>query len=273
MRVLSEKVIVENHEAELILYLQDNSVEINPLRKRPLVLICPGGGYEFLSEREGEPVALHFLSLGYQAAVLKYSVAPAVRYPVALRQLAKAVAYIRSKAGEFFVDQQKITVMGFSAGGHLAASLGVNWNKELLADIAPADKIQPNALILSYPVITSGKYAHQGSFQALLGEDYPAKKELVSIEKLVAADFPATFVWHTVADDAVPAKNSLLLADSLYEAGIPFEFHLYNRGLHGLSLGTVETRRSTEPYQILEDVENWPQMADRWLKNYFAENK
>ncbi|WP_265458016.1 alpha/beta hydrolase [Enterococcus sp. HY326] len=272
MRVLTEKIQAAGHEAELILYLQDNSAEIDPLRQRPMILICPGGGYEFLSEREGEPVALHFLSLGYQAAVLKYSVAPAVRYPVALKQLATSVAFIRKNAGDFFVDAAKITVLGFSAGGHLAASLGVNWNKPLLADIAPAAEIYPNALVLSYPVISSGKYAHQGSFQALLGADYPKENAAVSIEKLVDQDFPATFVWHTVADDAVPAKNSLLLADALYDASIPFEFHLYNRGLHGLSLGTVETRRASEPYQILEDVENWPQMADRWLKNQFAKN-
>ena len=135
--------------------------------ERPLVLICPGGGYENISVREGEPIAMQFNAMGYHAAVLNYSVAPA-RYPAALLELASAMVTIRKHVKEWHIDPNKILVQGSSAGGHLAASLGCFWNSEFLVnEVAGGDEslLKPNGLILSYPVITSGEFAHRDSWK------------------------------------------------------------------------------------------------------------
>ena len=120
--------------------------------KRPVVVICPGGGYEMTSDREAEPIAMQYLARGYHAVILRYSVAPA-RYPLALMQLAKTVAYLREHAGEFHIDTDKIILQGFSAGGHLAASLGVFWREKFISEAlhTDAEMVKPNGMILSYP--------------------------------------------------------------------------------------------------------------------------
>ena len=143
------------------------------------------------SDREAEPVAIQYIAKGYQAAILRYSVKPA-KYPLALLQLAKAVAHLREYADEYHIDTEKIVVQGFSAGGHLACSLGVFWKKPFLSETlgVSAEQIRPNGMILCYPVITSGEYAHRGSFEALLGEDAydPEKRKEQSLELQVTKD-------------------------------------------------------------------------------------
>lgn len=148
--------------AKLYTYIRDESPEMEAHR-RPAVVICPGGGYGMTSDREAEPVALKFLEKGFQCFILRYSVEP-VRFPAALLQLATAVAMVRSRADEWHVNADKIAVCGFSAGGHLAASLGVFWNREFVngpLGLTPGDA-KPNGMILGYPVITSGEFAHRG---------------------------------------------------------------------------------------------------------------
>lgn len=165
-------------------------------RKTPLVLICPGGGYAMTSNREAEPIALQFNSMGYQAAVLRYSCAPAV-YPTALCEVAQSVKLIREHAEDWNVDAEKIIVMGFSAGGHLAASYGVFWNESWLTEKMQCDKqlLKPNGLVLCYPVISSKEeIAHQDSIKNLLGESYPEMKEQVSLEDKVGKHTPKTFL-------------------------------------------------------------------------------
>ena len=129
------EIIVDGYEetADLYTYILDNSIEMNPERKRPVIVICPGGGYTKTSDREAEPVAMQYLAKGYHAVILRYSVAPA-RYPAALLQLAETVAYLRKNAEEFHIDTEKIILLGFSAGAHLAASLGVFWKKDFIAE-------------------------------------------------------------------------------------------------------------------------------------------
>ena len=146
--------------AKLVTYIQDDSAEIG-IASRPLVLVCPGGGYEFTSDREAEPLALQFLAMGYHAAVLRYSVAPAV-FPMSLCELAWSVGLIREHAEEWHVNPAQIIVLGCSAGGHLVASLGVFWNRDFLAKALGAEggdrrQLRPDGLILFYPVITSGE--------------------------------------------------------------------------------------------------------------------
>ena len=256
-------------KANLFTYLLDNSLEIDPNRKRPVVLICPGGGYTMTSDREAEALAVKFLAMGYHAAVLRYSVAPA-RFPEALLQLATAVALIRGNAEKWHIDENKIVVQGSSAGGHLAASLGVFWNKSFVAEALETDseKFRPNGLMLSYPVITSGEKAHQGSFENVLGERYAdeEKRRFLSLEYHVSKDTPPTFLWHTAPDDVVPVENSLLFFQALHALNIPAELHIYPIGGHGLGLATSETA-TPEGYGIQAECESWITLAGEWMKH------
>ena len=240
-------------------------------RKTPLVLICPGGGYAMTSNREAEPIALHFNSMGYQAAVLRYSCAPAV-YPTALCEVAQSVKLIREHAEDWNVDAEKIIVMGFSAGGHLAASYGVFWNESWLTEKMQCDKqlLKPNGLVLCYPVISSKEeIAHQDSIKNLLGESYPEMKEQVSLEDKVGKHTPKTFLWHTFTDPVVPFWNSFRFAEALGKAGVPMEYHLYPQGGHGLSLANEQT--ANEEGKGVEKVcQSWVPLLRSWMLENFG---
>lgn len=267
-------------QTRLITYIQDHFEEVN-IDKRPLVLICPGGGYAYTSAREGEALAMQFLAMGCHAAVLKYSCAPA-RYPVALTELAAAMLLIREHAGEWHVDQKAIIVLGCSAGGHLAASLGTLWKEEFLGQAVgiEGDKqslLRPDGMILCYPVITSGPLAHRGSFENLLGEEAGKEEHWaeqgsllrrLSLEERVSADTPPVFLWHTFEDEAVPVENSLLLVSALRKAGVPVEFHLYPRGGHGLSLANhLTATRSGGALQ--QECTSWISLARTWMESTY----
>lgn len=251
--------------AHIKTYLIAHSEEIG-ITQRPLVVICPGGGYCFTSEREGEMFALKWNAYGYHAIVLWYSVAPAV-YPAALLELAETVKLARENAANWHIDKDHIFLQGSSAGGHLAASYGMFWKKPFLAETVGTDTemLRPNGMILNYPVITSGAYAHVESFQNLLGEEYEARKEELSLENQVNADTPPTFLWHTNEDTLVPAENSLLLALALRKANIPVELHLYGKGGHGLSLAN-ELTRNANGGDIELSCQSWFELAYTWTK-------
>lgn len=254
-------------EADVTAYLLDWGEK--PEKQRPAVVICPGGGYGHLSQREGEPVAMQYLSMGYHAFVLRYRVAPA-RFPEALWELALLVARIREHSQEWNVDPQKIVVSGFSAGGHLACSLGVFWNREFVYGPLGKKKedIRPDGMILSYPVITSGPGCHAGSFENLLGEEAqdPEKRELVSLELQAGPHMPRTFLWHTAADEAVPVQNSFLLAEALMKNHVSLEFHVYPIGPHGLSLA-VEDTCGDRGDLIQPWCQSWIALAREWMKH------
>lgn len=228
-----------DYTAKLNAYIPDMLTEVAPNRLRPAVLILPGGGYEYTSNRESEPIALQFMSKGLCAFVLRYSVAPA-RFPQALCEALESIAYIREHASEWHIDPNKIVVCGFSAGGHLCASVGVFWNNALIKEYINKDveMIKPNMLLLSYPVITSGEYAHRGSFNALLGDKQTEEMlRLTALEHQVTEDTPTTFIWHTYEDGSVPVQNTMLFANALLAKNVPVELHIFRRGKHGLSLG------------------------------------
>lgn len=267
-------------DARLITYLQDHSEEIG-ISKRPLILICPGGGYGFTSEREWEPLALQFLAMGCHAAVLKYSCAPA-RYPVALTELAAAVKTVREHAEEWHVDPKAVLVLGCSAGGHLAASLGVLWKEAFLAEAvgiaaAEQEKLRPDGMILCYPVITGGEYAHRGSFECLLGEKEGSRERFedpesmlrkLSLETRVTQDTPPVFIWHTFTDGAVPVENSLLFVSALRRAGVSAEFHMYQEGGHGLSLANHLTAHR-DGSGVQEECSSWISLVRTWLMSRY----
>lgn len=232
--------------ATLTAYLPSNGLDIPLNHSRPVVLVLPGGGYAITYDGEAEPIALKFAAEGACAFVLHYSVAPA-RFPQALCETLTAVRYIRDNAEQYGIDPGNIAVCGFSAGGHLAASAGVFWNREFLSPYLSKDRepYRPNKLILCYPVIKSSGPHHQGSFDCLLGQgaehQTPELLSLVSLEKQVSRDTPPTFLWHTFEDPSVPPQNSLEFATALIEHGIPTELHLYPKGGHGLCLGSHVT--------------------------------
>lgn len=256
-------------EAKLQMYIWEHSQELNPDLERPLVIICPGGGYGMTSDREAEPLALKFASFGCHAAVLRYSVAPA-RYPVALLELASSIKLIRERAKEWHVNTDKVLVQGSSAGGHLAASLGVLWNQELIRDYFQVDSswFRPNGMILSYPVITSGEYAHYDSFKNLLGNKYEELKEDLSIEKRVSKDTPMTFVWHTFDDNCVPVENTLLLIQSLRRNQVLTEAHIYPIGGHGLGLANRITANA-DGRGIQQECATWFPLLEGWMERNF----
>lgn len=261
------EIMHEQHTATLTTYILDNFPEIDMSRTRPVVIICPGGGYRFVSEREAEPIALQFNAMGIHACILRYSVYPA-KFPTAIVQLAKAVAYVREHAGDWHIAADRIVVAGFSAGGHLAASLGTLWQEKILGDILPMPKerYKPNGMILSYPVITSGEFAHRDSFFALLQDRYEELIDKMSLEKQVTSFTPPAFIWHTFEDGLVPVENALSLSQALNEKKIPFELHIYPRGKHGLALANEETRHFADQDPQPEECQNWIKMAGDWVK-------
>lgn len=249
----------------LYTYFMDNSIELYDGRKRPVVLIVPGGGYCMTSDREAEGIALKYLALGYHAAVLRYSVAP-VTYPHALLQLAKAAAMLRKNSEKWYIDKNRLITIGFSAGGHLAACLGNFWNRSFLKELTleePAD-MKPDAQILAYPVISSGQYAHQDSFVNLLGERLEELKDWVSMEKQVNQDTPPTFLWHSFEDATVKVENSMLFAWALREHGIKSECHFYGKGSHGIgTAGPLSLSKDGRGMQ--KSCENWIELSHVWM--------
>ena len=250
--------------AFLTTYFIESNSEIKD-RKRPIVIICPGGAYMSISCREGEPIALRFLAEGYHAAVLNYSIYPSATYPTALLELGKAIKMLRENAEEWLIDTNKIIVVGFSAGGHLAASYSCFWSGDVANMLEyDAEILRPNGLILGYPVITSGKYASRYSFANLLGEKYDDLIGKMSLENQVNDNNPPTFIWHTETDEAVPVENSKLFTKALENVGILVELHLYPEGKHGLALANEVT--ALDDSQIVPSCQDWFEKAIAWMK-------
>ena len=252
----------------LDLYLPYNMPEINREKdKRPCLLVCPGGGYGFCSERESEPVALQFLTEGFNVFVLRYSVAP-YRFPSQLREVAASLELIHRFADLWNCNTKKIAIIGFSAGGHLAAHYSTAYDCKEIREVFPESK-KVNASILCYPVITADpKHRHEGSFVNLLGhKPQVADEEYFSCDRKVTKKTPPAFLWHASDDTCVPVKNSLLYAEALSEKGIPFELHVYPYGGHGISVCDKQVHN-----KVSRDIEydrDWLNSAKKWLKLTF----
>ncbi len=213
-------------------------------KNRKAVLVCPGGAYSFCSNREGEPIATSFLAAGYNAFVLDYSVKNRAqkgkKFPGQLIEAALAMKFIKDNAEKFHINPDYVFVTGYSAGGHLAASLGILYGSEYVTSAIemPENYARPAGMILAYPVISSGEYAHRGSIENILHDERDDEAALlkVSLETRVDANTVPTFLWHTREDTTVPVENSLLLATALAKNGVPFEMHIYPYGGHGISL-------------------------------------
>ncbi len=243
-------------------YARDESKEIKK-RLRPAVLIFPGGGYGSLSDREAEPVALKFLANGFVAFVLSYSVK--TKYPVPLIEAMLAMTYIRSQVNKYSINAEHICCIGFSAGGHLAGLLGSLTREEAELIDKDVNKVKPNALILSYPVVTMGEHTHFDSRAVITGGDESLYAKL-SVDKRITADSAPALIWHTYEDDCVPVENSLSLVAAYRENKVPFALHIFEYGGHGLSTADDETCDFTIEQQHLYGVGKWFDLAIDWLK-------
>ena len=253
----------------LDLFLPYNMTEMGRQdQKRPCILICPGGGYAGVSQREGEPIGLHFLPEGYNVFVLTYSVAPN-RFPTQLREVAAAMELIHHNADLWNCDPNRIAILGFSAGGHLAAHYSTGFDCAEVREAFPESKAV-NASILCYPVITADPaYAHMGSFINLTGHDPITAEDMdnFSCEKRVTDHTPPAFLWHTAADGGVPVMNSLLYAGALAKHNIPCELHVYPFGNHGLA--TVDEHTNNGLDEKTAHAANWLPAVKKWLKLIF----
>ncbi len=276
--MICERIELKNHfdftgyndkNPTLDIYLPYNMVEMNRQnQKRPCLLVLPGGGYGMCSEREAEPIALHFLPEGFNVFVLTYSVAPH-RFPTQIIEVAAAMELIYANAEKWNCDTSKIAVMGFSAGGHLAAHYSTMYDCKEVREVFTNSK-RPDASVLCYPVITSDfTTTHQGSFINLSGHETltPEEAEYFSCEKQVKDSTPPAFLWHTAEDGCVPVVNSLLYAKALSEHKIPYELHIYPYGGHGLSTSDKHTVDNVT--DIVSYNSQWLDCLKKWFKLIF----
>ncbi len=245
----------------LTVFQRMQSIEMKH-KLRPAMLILPGGGYGFLSEREGEPIALAYLDKGYTTFVLEYSIFTA--YPTPLNEALMAMAYIKENAEEYHVDKNHVGIIGFSAGGHLSGlTITATDEEKAFLNGRPCT---PDAAILSYPVVTLGVLTHGGSRDVITDNGRIAYDKL-SVEKRVTVNTTPAFIWATLEDDCVPVENSLMLANAYKKVGVPFSIHIFEKGWHGLSLSNIEVNDDNPWDRDLSCVGKWLDLSLDWLKS------
>jgi len=254
--------------ATLTTYVADDHPDLK-MPPRRAIIVCPGGGYHFLSEREAEPIVAVYLAAGLNVFLLRYTVGAGAANYAPLIQASLAIKHIREHAEEYNIDPNYVFITGFSAGGHLAASAGTLWNiPEVLAEMgdAPLGINRPTGMILCYAVLI---YSHKKSFHNLCGTETPTPEDLArfELERHVSPDTPPAFIWHTFKDQLVDVQNALTFAQKMKDNGVPFELHIYPEGGHGLALCN-ELSCSQRPHLILPHNESWVQLALRWVKDF-----
>lgn len=282
--------LLEGSDATLTTYILDNEEYGRKDTVKPAMLVCPGGGYTEVSRNEGEPVALAFAAEGYHAFVLKYSVKIEHPFPQALMELAAAMKLIRSRAKEWLIDPEHISVAGFSAGGHLAASLGECYSEPFLTEAlrCSAEDIKPNSLVLGYPAFSLNPVREgeempqylidlieQGLMmdfrgpnirQILTGKlDYTeAELERVNLLKHVSSKMPPLFIFGCFADMVIPVNDWLAMANLCKEKNVPCELHIYANGCHGQ--GLYKKHCSDENAWAGNHMDKWFENALLWLE-------
>ncbi|MFP1711750.1 alpha/beta hydrolase [Gardnerella vaginalis] len=280
MKIIERQIKgVDGSNALLTGYVLDDNLDSEGDQTRPAVLILPGGGFLRVSNREAEPIAMKFAAAGFHAFVLRYSLVPSA-HPTQLLEAAQAMQLIRDNAKEWHVDAQKVAIIGFSAGGHVAANLATSVSDDVEeANGYNANGVRPNALMLAYPVISAGEYAHKPTFDRLFGDvDSSTRAQLVeqlSLENHVDSKTPPVFVWQTITDQTVPVQNSIMFINACVKAGVSVEAHLFPKGPHGLALAVKETAKRDEngaviPEFVQPEVQQWIELACDWLRRTFA---
>ena len=225
--------------------------------KSKAIIVIPGGAYEFVSIREGDPVALAYMKEDFIAIVLKYTVKTS--YPTPMHELACAIDYLRKNCDKYYIDKDKISIIGFSAGGHLVSSYGYLYKHPDFINRTKLnpENIKPNCIISSYPVITTGEYTHQTTCNIITGGNEELLK-LLSVENNIDPTYPPTFVWTTAEDTCVPYINSILFVEALKENNVEHEFFLYPFLDHGLSvISPILYPLDTLKDQKMQEVSKW----------------
>jgi acetyl esterase/lipase len=302
MKIENIKLYPDRNDVILTSYVHEESRELMGNRKRPAVVVCPGGAYLMCSDREAEPVALRFVAMGYHAFVLRYSTyfgfggynfnftemkpIPEIQFPAPIYDLGKAMLYIKEHTEECHVDEDKIVIVGGSAGGHLAAMYAIGWYKPMLSEQfkESTEKFRPAAAVLCYPITdfvvmkqfmaSKARQEQQELFRISnmiimgTGEPTDALLEEISPARQVSEKTPPMFIWATGTDELVPVQQSLLLAAALADKNIPFEIHVFEEGVHGLSLATQASAGAKT--QINVNAAKWVDLAEAWLMKRFA---
>lgn len=296
------KLYEDRDDVTLTAYILQDSPELLKGKRRPAVLVCPGGGYMSCSDREGEPVALKFASMGYHAFVLRYStygegkaglpdlsnpvpVKEKSQYPIQMLEIGKGMLMIRENAEKWLVDTDRIAVCGFSAGAHNAAMYAANWHTELVSGHFGEKKenFRPAAAVLGY-MLSDYVYKKESererdemnriffaaSDTAFLGKAEPDEKQLeeISPARHVTEQMPPVFLWATASDELVPVQHTIRMSYALAEKHIPFEMHVFEEGPHGLSLANQASAEAKS--QIFPDAAKWADLAGCWLEKRFA---
>lgn len=293
-----ELALREDGSACLDCFVQDPEISVGHRKTRPALIVCPGGAYLTLSRREGEPVALRFAGMGYQAFVCRYltfirppadvskelHIQPHSHYPEQLIDLMRAVALVREHAQEWGIDPQRVYVAGFSAGAHLCGMLAENWDDpDVLAraGIAAEDAalVRPDGVIMGYPMLNASPklenrqpIPHEELFiQALFGtkEPDPEMMDRVDLVRHVRPDMPRVFVWHTAEDRVVSPRDTVALVDRMLELGVPCELHLYQCGPHGQALCDATSAARTK--ELNAQASSWPAAAHAWMQQGYED--
>jgi len=298
MRIETIALRRENPNVTLTTYIIDDSPEMLNGANRPAILVCPGGGILYCSDREGEPIALRYAAMGYHAFVLRYSCyfssysetqyangikrKEGVGFPHIAQDVALAMEYISDHADEYHLDRDRIAISGFSGGALTAALYCVYWNKDIIKNILKSNRsYKPAAMVLGYGVydntvsnlendILGYKDLNNAFLIALTGTANPDIKVRTSVSPalLIDSEVPPTFLWSTYEDDAVPIQQTIEMARALIKGGIPTELHIFESGFHGLALATQATGAAKD--NIAPDIAIWIDLADRWLGKRFA---
>ena len=290
----------DREDVTLTTYILEDSKEMLNGKKRPAVLICPGGAYMNCSDREGEPVALKFAAMGYHAFVLRYSTYyegkeeqltagqnmkpnPHCQYPIPMQEIGKALLIIREHSEEWHVDFERIALCGFSAGAHNCAMYATHWNRPVIRDCFQVERemLRPSAVILGYGLSDYvymeectrddpfAKEMFQKSNTAYLGRGDVDQTMLteVSPARNVTEDMPPAFMWATAEDGLVPVQHTILMAKALADHKIPFEVHIFESGDHGLSVATQASAGAWSETNC--DAAKWTDLCDAWLMKRF----
>ena len=246
------KYLIGENKIPFYGYIHENMEDVGGLySKRPAVIVCPGGGYIRLSIREEDPAVFPLFSHGYNVFVLKYSVGDEILHSFPEEEAALAISTLKRGAEKLDIEADHIAILGFSAGGHVAASIACHWKKY-------GEEARPDAAVLCYPVITMGEHGHQGSTDTLTHGD-ERLKSYYSLETQTDEDTAPCFIWHTFPDQAVDVWNSLSFASALHRSGVETELHIYSEGPHGASLGYRETGEEVKA------VQSWMDLLFGWL--------
>lgn len=272
--------------ATLTAYIQNSSSDGHCPMIRPAILICPGGAFISITEKEAEPVALKFVSVGYHAFVLKYSIGAGIAtFPAPFIDAAKAMILIRQNANKWMVDSNRITLCGFSTGGLIASIVGTSWQDELFSNVFKEEinLIKPNTLILGYPLLNLATFEqkHLSShssiksiiemmFSSIFGTSQPSEAQLNewNVINKVTVTMPPTFMWTTLEDRLIDVEDSLDFAKMLSRHKIIYEYHAFEKGNHGLSLGDKSVGYSNETIKEHLNTTKWVDLALNWLERH-----